>query len=160
LTGNKKHNIKPKKAIVGTIENGYKYSPELCDKILESIKSGLNVRAACKFNGIDYATFQNWRDKNVPLFERYKKALQESHEAKIELGENCVVTEMQKEGNGKLALDYLKCIAPERFSSNQNIRMEQSGKLEIRVKYGSDSGLGSAEVSPKTGADSGEPDEV
>jgi hypothetical protein len=61
-----------------------KRTPELVYAILADIASGLNIKQACKANGITDRTLLSWRDEDPDLEERFEAARESMRKSMLE----------------------------------------------------------------------------
>lgn len=156
MTGNKKQNIKDKrfKKYGKTIPS---FDEEKANQILEILESGPERRVmACKACKIGYDTFMTWMETKAEFAEGVKTAEQKG----IAITRERALKKVTDFETWQQGAWWLERTDPDHFAQKIKNDVNNAGELKIRITYGKDSGLGSAKVSPETGSDSGEPDEV
>jgi len=92
-----------------------KMTPETVKKLEEAFALGCTDREACFFAGITKPTLYKYQDENPDFIDR-KKTLKERP---VLLARQSVIEHM--EGDGKLALEFLKCKKKNEFSTKAEL---------------------------------------
>lgn len=82
---------------------------------LDAVRMGASIDRACSVTGISKPTYYNWKEQDPGLGLLVEQA-KELHYLEMQ---QSVYNEAVKNGNGKLALEYLK--ARNQFENNSNI---------------------------------------
>jgi hypothetical protein len=130
-----------------------KLDAELTKKLCKKIELGMPYTLACKFVGISYQTFLNWKERARQETERVEAnpnaSIRKSERPYVEFFDKvrgaeakAIETNLQKigdaasNGSWQAAAYILKCRYPEYFNDTQNINMkaEHSGGITIELK--------------------------
>jgi len=110
-----------------------KLTPIVRDKLIQAIKVGSHLNAACAYAGVDYSNFRRWMRKGEKdskgQFRDFCEAIHAS-EAEIEI--RLVATWQQAAANDwRAAAEFLSRRFPDRWSVTQKFQVQLQAELNV-----------------------------
>lgn len=106
-----------------------KYTPETIEKLLQAIRMGATYDLACKYAGISFELFCQWRNEKVDFLDAVKEA-----EGQAAYGWLEKIEKAANDGNWQAAAWKLERRYPRDYGKTVQ-ETEHSGQLSIEVRY-------------------------